>query len=306
MEGKPHDYMKVGIVHFMAYPEVMGGDGPIVQTAARLLDDEYFDVVEVAQIKDAAARAGVARRARERGKSLSFGAQPILLGGKLNLNSRDESERAKALAAVRDGIDQAYELDALGTAVLSGVDPGDDARAAEYSLLVDSLRQLCAYSQSKGDKPVVLETFDRQPFGKNCLAGPTEESVAVAREVCDEYPSFGLMIDLSHLPLLGESPNECMGKAKGFLRHVHIGNCVMRHPDHPAYGDSHPVFGIEEGENGVAELAEFLRVLLDIGYLSRGGSGVVSFELKPFGDQTAEDVIANGKEALDAAWQTLK
>jgi len=305
MEGKPHDYMRVGIIHFMVYPQVMGGEGPILETAERLLDDEYFDVIEVTQIGDRQTRAAVARAARERGKGMSFGAQPILLGGKLNLNVCDETERAKAVAAVKRGIDQAYDLGALGTAVLSGVDPGPELRETERALLVDSLKELCAYSQSKGDKPVVLETFDRQPFGKNCLIGPTDEAVAVAERVREAYPSFGLMIDLSHLPLLNETAEESLKTARSYLRHIHIGNCVMREPGHPAYGDNHPMFGIEEGENGEGELTEFLRVLLEIGYVGRGGHNIVSFELKPFGQQSAEEIIENGKQTLDAAWQAL-
>ena len=86
---------------------------------------------------------------------------------------------------------------------------------------------------------------------------------------------------------------------------MHIGNCVKRHAGHPAYGDNHPVFGIAEGEVGVDELAEFLRRLIQAGYLSRETRRIVSFEVKPFGDQKPEDVIRNAKETLDAAWKAV-
>jgi len=65
------------------------------------------------------------------------------------------------------------------------------------------------------------------------------------------------------------------------------------------------MFGIPEGENGVEELAEFLRVLIEIGYVAPGKNSIVSFEVKPYGDQSSEEVIANAKEALDAAWKAL-
>ncbi len=302
MEGKPQDFMKVGLIHFMAFPEIMKGEGPVVETLTQICSDPYFQAVEVTHVADAAARNEAIQVARDAGFAVAYGCQPVLLSQKLNLNHPEKAERAKALQAAKENIDEAYEWDAAGFAVLSGPDPGDDARDEGWNLLEDSIRQLCEYSAARGGMPVVLETFDRQPYGKNCLAGPTRESVASAQKVIADCPSFGLMLDLSHLPLLGENPDFTLTTAKPVLRHLHIGNCVMRHPDHPAYGDNHPVFGIEEGENDADSLAEFLREALKAGYTSKDNRRIVSFELKPYGDQTPADVIKNAKETLDEAW----
>ena len=278
------------------------GEGPIVETLTQICSDPYFQAVEVTHVADAAARNEAIQVARDAGFAVAYGCQPVLLSQKLNLNHPEKAERAKALQAAKENIDEAYEWDAAGFAVLSGPDPGDDARDEGWNLLEDSIRQLCEYSAARGGMPVVLETFDRQPYGKNCLAGPTRESVAFAQKVIADCPSFGLMLDLSHLPLLGENPDFTLTTAKPVLRHLHIGNCVMRHPDHPAYGDNHPVFGIEEGENDADSLAEFLREALKAGYTSKDNRRIVSFELKPYGDQTPADVIKNAKETLDEAW----
>jgi len=302
MEGKPQDFMKVGLIHFMAFPEIMKGEGPVVETLTQICSDPYFQAVEVTHVADAAARNEAIQVARDAGFAVAYGCQPVLLSQKLNLNHPEKAERAKALQAAKENIDEAYEWDAAGFAVLSGPDPGDDARDEGWNLLEDSIRQLCEYSAARGGMPVVLETFDRQPYGKNCLAGPTRESVASAQKVIADCPSFGLMLDLSHLPLLGENPDFTLTTAKPVLSHLHIGNCVMRHPDHPAYGDNHPVFGIEEGENDADSLAEFLREALKAGYTSKDNRRIVSFELKPYGDQTPADVIKNAKETLDEAW----
>ena len=88
------------------------------------------------------------------------------------------------------------------------------------------------------------------------------------------------------------------------LQHVHIGNCVTGDPEHPAYGDNHPVLGIPEGENGVEELAEFLRQLLRVGYLGEGRQRV-SFEVKPFGEQRPEEVVAESQRILKEAWEKV-
>ena len=52
-------------------------------------------------------------------------------------------------------------------------------------------------------------------------------------------------------------------------------------------------------------MVEFLRVLLDIGFLNTENPPVVSFEVKPFGDEEPELVIANAKRTLNEAWAAL-
>lgn len=305
MRGRPQDCMRVGIVHFMAFPEVMKGEGPVVETLETLCGDDYFQVVEVTRIKDAETRQRAIEVVGKSGRTAAFGAQPVILGGKLDLNSLDPRVRQAAVDAMRNALSEAIEWKAGGFAVMAGPDPGEKKRTNAKAMLCASLKELCEISRRAGGPAVLLETFDRVPYGKNCLIGPTDEAVDIARQVYPFYLRFGLMVDLSHLPLLGEAPEQAIKTAGERLRHVHIGNCVMRDAGHPAYGDNHPAFGISEGENGVDELAAFLKALLDAGYVGAGKRNIVSFEVKPFGDQTSEAVIANAKETLDAAWAAL-
>lgn len=305
MEGKPQDFMTVGLIHFMAYPAVMQGEGPILESIKAICDDDYFDAIEVTTIRDAGVRKQAVEMARGAKMTVGFGAQPMLLAGKHDLNSPEPETRRRAMDLVRSAMDEATEWDATAVAVLSGPDPGGEARDLANTLLIASLKELSEYARTRNAPPVLLETFDRVDFGKNCLIGPTVEATALAKQVVCYYRSFGLMLDLSHLPLLDETAEHALTTAVPCLKHVHIGNCVKSHADHPAYGDNHPMFGIPEGENGVAELAEFLRVLLDIGYVARGGRKVVSFEVKPYGGQTPEEVIQNAKQTLDAAWTSV-
>ena len=305
MKGRPQDFMSVGIVHFSAFPEAAKGEGAIVETLRTLCEDDYFQAVEVTAIRDAAVRERAIRLVRDSGKKVAFGAQPALLAGRHDLNSFDPGARQAALDAVRAVLPQAKEWGACGLAVLSGPDPGEPKRAAAKALLCASLKELCEFSRRAGGPPILLEVFDRVPFGKNCLIGPSVEAAEVADKVYPFYGDFGLMMDLSHIPLLGETAERALKAAPEDLRHVHIGNCVVRDKDHPAYGDNHPIFGIPEGENGAAQLAAFLKVLIEIGYLGEGRRNIVSFEIKPFGGQTAPQVIANAKETLDAAWKTV-
>jgi sugar phosphate isomerase/epimerase len=298
-------YARVGIIHFMLWPEVMGGHGPIAATVERLVADTDFEAIELTRIHDDETRHQVRQMLDTARVTVAFGAQPILLGGKLDLNAPDDDARAEAIEAVKGAIDQAYSLGAVGCAVLSGPDPGPDGRTAATDRLVDSLKWLCDYSVQKGAIPLVLETFDRVPFGKNCLVGPSEEAAEIARRVRTDFPSFGLMLDLSHLPLLEETPRQAIGAAREFLVHAHMGNCVMHDAGHEAYGDNHPRFGLHGGENDVPELADYLRELLAAGFLDPQRRPVLSFEVKPLAGESVEALIAGSKRTLAEAWAAV-
>ena len=54
-----HHVIRPGIVHFMAFPATIKGEGPILETCRQILDDDYFGVIEISWIKDPAVRAQV-------------------------------------------------------------------------------------------------------------------------------------------------------------------------------------------------------------------------------------------------------
>ena len=300
-------YFHVGLIHPMAYPEVIKGEGPILETLKKILDDEYFGAVEVTWMKDDAVRVEAAKMLKCAHVDVIFAGQPPLLTQKLDLNAADEAERQKAIDQCKNSVDQAYELGAGILALLSGPDPGEADRAAATGRLADSLIQICKYAESKAsDKPltVSLETFDRT-IDKKCLIGPTDEAVALAARVKAECGNFGLTVDLSHQPLLGESINHMVVKASEHLVHTHIGNCAMSDTASPAYGDQHPAFGCDGGENDIEEVADFLRCLIDIGFFKKElptSMPVVSFEVKPLAGEDSDIVVAGAKRVLNEAW----
>ena len=189
-------------------------------------------------------------------------------------------------------------------AVLSGPAPAKEKYSQAKELLADSLSQICSYAQSKGGLGITMEIFDRD-YDKKRLIGPTPEAVDVAREVKRNYPNFGLMIDLSHLPLLKETSDYAVKLAKDHLTHVHIGSCILKDKNHPAYGDKHPPFGLAVGENDVEEVRLFLKALMEIGYIGEGKQNVAAFEVKPLSGQSPDVVVANAKRTLMEAWARL-
>jgi sugar phosphate isomerase/epimerase len=295
-----HRYLRLGIVHFMAFPQVLRGDGPIMESLRQLSGDEFFTAIELGWINDASMRAAASALLRESHLAVGFGAQSALLVTKSNLNALDEPERKKAVALVQQCIDQAAELGAKRVAVLSGPYPGAADEEQAQQRLVESLLDLSAYGRGRGIG-ITLETFDRT-IEKKALAGPTRLCVDISEAVRRDFPEFGLMLDLSHIPLVGEGIRECLTIGRDHLVHAHIGNCVMRDRAHPAYGDQHPRFGIEGGENDTLEVIEFLRCLFDIGFLGGAERPFLSFEVKPLPNESPEAVISGTKRVFQEAW----
>lgn len=296
-------YMRVGLVHFMAYPATIKGEGPVVETIRKIAVDDYFSAIEITTVKDPEARAAVKKMLESSHMTVAYGAQPRLLTTGMNINSLVEEERLKALNNLKEGIDEAYEIGASSFAFLSG--NYEESRKEEaFQALVKSTNEICAYAKSKGDLKIALEVFDYD-VDKRSLIGPADLALRYAKEIRKTHDHFGLMVDLSHIPLIHETIEESILPVKDYIVHAHIGNCVVKSPDMPAYGDVHPRFGFPGGENDVDEVVEYLRVLLNIGFLNTENPPVVSFEVKPFGDEDSDIVIANAKRVLNLAWSRV-
>jgi len=298
-----HKYMQVGLIQFMAYPSTIRGEGPILETVKRIASDDYFTAIELTQIQDDAVRKEVKKILNTANMAIAFGAQPMLLTRGLNINNLDKAGRQEAVDILKVGIDQAYELEAKGFAFLSGKYQ-ESTKEESYQALVKSTKELCEYAKSKGDIPVILEIFDYD-IDKASLVGPVELAKRYAEEIRSEYDNFGLMVDLSHIPMLRETNEESILPIKDYIVHAHMGNCVIKDLASPAYGDLHPRFGFPGGENDVDELVAYLKVLMDIGFISEERRPIVSFEVQAFGDEDPEAVIANAKRTLNLAWAKL-
>ena len=113
-------YFKTGLVYFMAYPFAMTGKGDIEGTVRRVLEDAYFDYIELTRIEDPTVRATVARLAREACVGVAYGAQPQMMRNGENLCSLDESLRQRGVQRMFSCVDEAYEMGAEGIAFLAG------------------------------------------------------------------------------------------------------------------------------------------------------------------------------------------
>ena len=302
MDKHWNNYCTMSIVHFMAFPATFQGEGPMLETVSKIATDPFFGAIEIGWIKDPGVRAQVKKVVEVANVQVGHAAQSALLIQKLSLNSLDDAERQRAVNQLCRSVDEAAEMGAKRVAFLSGADPGDVDRPKAWDALLKSVRQVAAYAREKG-VALTLETFDRD-IDKKCLIGPSDYAAQFSREIRRDFPDFGLLYDLSHMPLLHESAEYALSTLKDELVHIHVGNCVLD-PALPGYGDMHPRFGYPGSSNGVEALTQFIRALLKVGYLddSKPIKPWVGFEVKPQSpDEPPELVIAGTQRIWQEAW----
>jgi len=298
-------HMKLGIVHFKAYPEATTGEGPIVETLRKIVEDDFWTAVEVGWMKDPKVRHEAMRLLETSHMTVCYANQPRMFTLKLNINDPDPKERKKALNAMKNGVDEAFQLGASCMRVFSGKHPGEEKREEAKKILVDSLKEICLYTKEQGPMEIYMKVFDYD-IDKCFLIGRFKDAADVAEEVHREFAHFGVLADLSHFPLLRETPAEAIPLVKRFPMHFHIGSCAFRDRRHPGYGDLQPRFGMPGGEIDTPQVRDYFRLLLDLQLLHPDKKPVLSAEVRPLlAEETSEVVIANTKRVIKEAWATV-
>jgi len=299
-----HKFFQVGIVAFMAYPGMLRGeDADTLNLLKKIARDDYFDAIEVTWIKDAAVRRQAAAMLNTAHMKVCYGAQPRLLTTGMNANHLDEAERKKAEATLMQAIDEAEELGASGIAFLAGK-WALETREDSYQQLLKTTRNLCDYAKTK-NMSVELEVFDFD-IAKASLIGPAPYAARFAADMRTSHNNFGLLVDLSHIPMCYETPEFVLRSLRPYITHLHIGNTVCQDPKSEGYGDEHQRFGFPNSANDTEELLGFLQSLRREGFFNAEDPCVLSFEVKPWKDEDPDLVIANAKRALNRAWAMLE
>ena len=303
MRDSIHKYFKVGLIHFMAYPQTMKGEGPVLETLKKIATDDYFDAVEITTINDKKTREEARAMLEMSHMTVCYGAQPRLLGPGLNTCHINEEERQKAEAVLMDSVDEAAYMGAKGVAFLAG--KWEEAtKEQSYSQLLKTTRNICDYAKGKGLN-VEVEVFDFD-FDKASLIGPAPLAARFAADMRQYTNNFGLLVDLSHFPQTYETSEFVFRTLRPYITHLHIGSAVMGDKTNEAYGDSHPRFGFPNGCNDVPELLNFLRIAKNEGFFDAENPYVLSFEVKPWKNEDPDIVIANAKRVLNRAWALLE
>ena len=274
----------------------------VIDSIYKLACDDFFDAIEITKFKDDETRDKAKKILKQSHLKVCYGAQPRLLGPKLNPNDIDEEGRKKAEATLIEAVDEAEYLGAKGIAFLAGKWE-EDTKDLAYAQLLKTTRNVCDYAAKKG-MIVELEVFDFD-MDKAALIGPAPYAAKFAADMRSTHNNFGLMVDLSHFPTTYETSKFVIQTLRPYITHFHIGNAVVKEGCE-AYGDQHPRFGFENSANDTAELLDFFTVLKEEGFFNSKNPYVLSFEVKPWGDEDPEIILANTKRVVNRAWALLE
>ena len=299
MKDPIQKYFHVGTIQWMSHPPV---NYSLLDSVKTICCDEYFTAFEVTKVTDDETRAKMKKMLEESHLKVCYGAQPRLLGPKLNPNDVDEEGRLKAEATLMEAIDEAEYLGAKGIAFLAGKWE-EETKDLAYAQLLKTTRNICTYAAAK-DMMVELEVFDFD-MDKAALIGPAPYAAKFAADMRTTHSNFGLVVDLSHFPTTYESSRFVIQTLRPYITHFHIGNAVVEQGCE-AYGDQHPRFGYPNSANDVNELIEFFTVLKEEGFFNKENPYVLSLEVKPWGDEDGDIILANTKRVINRAWALVE
>ena len=297
MRESIHKYFRIGTIQWMSHPTY-----DILDSIRRIACDEFFDALEVGKFAEDDIRTKARDLLAQSHMKVCYGAQPRLLGPKLNPNDLSEEGRKQAEATLIEAVDEAEYLGAKGIAFLAGK-WNQDTKEVAYQQLLKTTRAVCDYAKTK-NMMVELEVFDYD-MDKAALIGPAPLAARFAADMRLYHNNFGLMVDLSHFPTTYETSQFVIRTLRPYITHFHIGNAVVKEGCE-AYGDMHPRFGFPNSANDVEQLIDFFTVLKEEGFFNAADPYVLSFEVKPWKDEDADIILANTKRVIQRAWAMVE
>lgn len=296
-----YDVARPGLVHHMIHPNIIFDPPRHVDTLIALSRRPDIGAFDCCLPYDPALRARAAEGLKGCGKSICYACH-MLPHGRVRPATEDFLELSLLKLFYENQIEAAVQIGATGFIFVSGPDYPEAERPAAMARFAEFVRWFCEKLRPHGIT-AMLEPFDRF-VDKRFLYGSIDECAALMRDLSD-IPNLAIELDFGHLPLMGEPIDHAVQTLAPYIRRVHLGNCVLRDPKHPLYGDKHPPIGLPGGENARDALRRALAALAEIGFLSPEAKGDLLIEMTPFPGRDAEYTIAQQFELLEEVWAEL-
>jgi sugar phosphate isomerase/epimerase len=152
----------------------------VLDSIRKIACDDFFDAIEIGRLADDETRKAAREMLQHAHMKVCYGAQPRLLGPKLNPNDLGEAGRQKAEATLIEAVDEAEFLGASGIAFLAGKWSQEHKEEA-YAQLLKTTRAVCKYAAAK-NMTVELEVFDYD-MDKAALIGPAPLAARFAADM---------------------------------------------------------------------------------------------------------------------------
>jgi sugar phosphate isomerase/epimerase len=295
------DVARLGVVHHALFP---CKHDPVfhLRTLPCVLGRSDTEVVDVTA-PYGPEREPAIRMIRASGKMIVYNGY-LLPTPLIPLGTLSPTEREQLLLLAADQVDVAGRAGAVYFMQSVGADPGAAFRSKAFAGLGEYIRRLNDHMKKRGSLSFLIELMDREVDRKS-LCGPTWEVVEFLEDLRRDVPDAGLVLDINHLVLMGEPFEEAFRRCTPYLKHLHLGNCVLRDREHPLWGAVHPPLGIDGGEINLPRLKTLFRILLDIGYLGASRRGSMTLEITCLPGRTPEETITDNMARLEEAWEEL-
>lgn len=288
----------LGVNHQFLYPEAMINEKAHIEAMRELVTLPNLDALDCWIWRTPETSREELKILRSSGKQINynigdrFGEVPVFPA------SSDAAERRYAADILRREIGFAMEADAKKIIFASGPDvPAnrEDAKKRLAEFILD------VFSDVPKDVEICFEPVDRD-IDKRFLFGPAGETADFIRSIrLSGMKNFGMLLDMAHIPIMGETLESAVRDAGETLNHIHLGNNIVSNPNHPMYGDKHVPFGEPESIYTEKDVAVLLKLLYDNGYLKQTPC-TVTFEVRPksgvSGKDTWKDFYRIWKESI--------
>ena len=144
MKDSIHKYFQIGTIQWMSHPSY-----DVLDSIRKIACDDFFDALEVCKFNDDETRTKARDMMAQAHLRVCYGAQPRLLGPKLNPNDIDEAGRQAAEKTLLEAVDEAEFLGAKGIAFLAGK-WSPETKDQAFAQLLKTTGNVCAYAATKG------------------------------------------------------------------------------------------------------------------------------------------------------------
>lgn len=281
------DPIILGVNHMFLYPESMTDGNAHTKSLEKLADSPLVDALDC-WVWASHAKEEI-EILKSCGKQINynigdrFGEAPAIPA------SADFQQRAWAMNVLRREVDFAVESGAKKLIFSSGADVSENRTDAK-ARYVDFVLELSQYVPK--EICMALEPGDWD-IDKHFLLGPLNEAYECVEIWQKEGLNIGILLDMGHIPQLYETLQSAVEKTAPLLKHIHLGNCVLKNPNNPFYGDKHVCWGAEDGEYDENDGTAFIKLLYQAGYFHRGEPQTVSFEMRPLTGMDSEQTLVH-------------
>lgn len=287
----------LGVNHMFLYPQSMTDECAHTETLKKIVKSDLVDALDVWVWRGKERAKEEIAILKDSGKWINYNIGDRLGEKPTFPATKDKALRDYSLDIMKREFEYAYECGAKKIIFGSGPDDKNDHVGA-LERYFEFLVKLCEIAPP--DTTLALEPTDWD-IDKHFLCGPLQESVDLAKRVRGEgYEKFGLLLDMSHIPIMYETLDGAVDKCRDVLVHIHLGNAVVKNKNNPFYGDKHIPWSYPDSDYTEQDGIKFIKLLDGCGYLA-SQNATVSFEMRPYegmnADETLEKFVSVYREA---------